>query len=321
MYLGDMLNNTYVGKEDYDAWKEGRAKEESGDTPEAIEQYTLAIEINPRNKYAWNSRGYAKCFYLDDKNGAIDDFNQAIEIDPKDPLLYGNRGNAKHLLDQNKEAVIDFSKAISLSIAIGETISNSWVGKSSYRGEIYFKRGMANGSIKEFRDSINDFTEALEAGVEIPSSYFFRGLSKSLLEDRDGAAEDWIKAAGLGNEDAPESLKNYCIDLINLGIEKQEKGDYVGALKDFNKAIEIKSDDGLYFYFRGTCLNESNDYQGALRDFNQAIEMVPDNIDSYFNRAVVKKKLNDLKGACEDWKKAAELGDEEAAELLKEHCE
>ena len=39
------------------------------------------------------------------------------------------------------------------------------------------------------------------------------------------------------------------------------------------------------------------------------------------DRGNMKKDWGDLKGACEDWKKAAELGDEDAAELLKEHCQ
>ena len=40
----------------------------------------------------------------------------------------------------------------------------------------------------------------------------------------------------------------------------------------------------------------------------------------YQYRGTAKKELENLKGACEDWKKAAELGDEDAAKLLKEHC-
>ena len=72
-----------------------------------------------------------------------------------------------------------------------------------------------------------------------------------------------------------------------------------------------------------------------MPDYNKAIEMNPldggqginpetdRNSDGtfYFARGNTKEHLGDLKGACEDWKKAAELGDEDAAELLKEHCE
>ena len=72
---------------------------------------------------------------------------------------------------------------------------------------------------------------------------------------------------------------------------------------------------------RGKAKDELKDYNGAIEDYNQAIEIEPNDPSAYFIRGVVKKKLNDLKGACEDWKKAAELGNENAAELLKEHCE
>ena len=36
---------------------------------------------------------------------------------------------------------------------------------------------------------------------------------------------------------------------------------------------------------------------------------------------IKKFKNSDTKSACEFWKKAAELGDEDAAKLLEEHCE
>ena len=56
-------------------------------------------------------------------------------------------------------------------------------------------------------------------------------------------------------------------------------------------------------------------------DFSKAIEINPKHAGAYCNRGIAKNDSDDLKGACEDWKKAAELGDEKAAEFLKEHCE
>jgi len=43
----------------------------------AIADYTKTIEIDPKFKEAYNSRGQAKC-YLGDYTGAIIDFNHAI---------------------------------------------------------------------------------------------------------------------------------------------------------------------------------------------------------------------------------------------------
>jgi len=62
------------------------------------------------------------------------------------------------------------------------------------------------------------------------------------------------------------------------------------------------------------------DYQGAIDDYTKAIVFTQSEPIPYFIRGNAKKELGDLKGACEDWKKAAELGDEDAAKLVQEHC-
>ena len=38
-------------------------------------------------------------------------------------------------------------------------------------------------------------------------------------------------------------------------------------------------------------------------------------------RIILKKDLKDIECAYEDWKKAAELGDENSAKLVEEHCQ
>ena len=63
------------------------------------------------------------------------------------------------------------------------------------------------------------------------------------------------------------------------------------------------------------------DFTGAIDDYTQVIKINPKDSDAFFNRASVKKESGDMKGACEDWRKAVDLGDEEAAKLLKKNCE
>ena len=68
-------------------------------------------------------------------------------------------------------------------------------------------------------------------------------------------------------------------------------------------------------------LDKSIDYGEAIKYFNKAILINSKNPDHYLKRGISKQALGDRIGACEDWKKAAELGDDDAAKLLKEHCE
>ena len=69
-------------------------------------------------------------------------------------------------------------------------------------------------------------------------------------------------------------------------------------------------------------LNRSTrqDYYGAIIDYTKAIEIHPDYADAYSKRGSAKYYLENLSGACADWIKAADLGDEDAAELVRDKC-
>lgn len=121
-------------------------------------------------------------------------------------------------------------------------------------------------------------------------------------------------------------------------------GEYVSAIQDFTKAIDLNSEDVDYYYNRGRAfyfeeyykeaildytnaikLNPKDDYtynnrglaywkrglfNGAMFDFTKAIDLNPKNIDAYNRRAYLYITVkNDNTHACADWKKACELGD------------
>ena len=71
----------------------------------------MTLELNPKSAKTYNARGLAK-YYLQDFKGAIEDYTRAIELEPKDAAdFYFNRGKTKEKLNKEKDALEDFSRS------------------------------------------------------------------------------------------------------------------------------------------------------------------------------------------------------------------
>ena len=120
-----------------------------GDYSGAIEDYSMALKLNPELSIALNNRGYAR-YFTEDKEGALLDFNAAItsgtqmssaklnkasllaeqgqmlpalqlldltlEENPDEGLLYLNRGLVRELTGDLVGACEDWHRAIELGI-------------------------------------------------------------------------------------------------------------------------------------------------------------------------------------------------------------
>jgi tetratricopeptide (TPR) repeat protein len=87
--------------------------DQSGKYDEAIKAYDKAIDINPQNSTAWESKGLA----LDDLNKheeAIRAFDKAIEINPQNSLPWDGKGDAFIKLGKSDEAMKAYNKALEI---------------------------------------------------------------------------------------------------------------------------------------------------------------------------------------------------------------
>src|SRR5438876_857348 len=90
MLLGSSHAQHTVAK----SWfKKGELKYNNGNYKGAIEDYTKAINLDPKNIDYYLRRGFCRDITGDYK-GAIEDFTKVIEIEPKHKWAYLSRGSA-----------------------------------------------------------------------------------------------------------------------------------------------------------------------------------------------------------------------------------
>ena len=69
--------------------------------------------------------------------------------------------------------------------------------------------------------------------------------------------------------------QNNAIEYFNNGNTKLHLKEYQGAIKDYNKAIELNPDSEGAYYNRGLAKQNLEDYNGAIEDFTKTIEINP----------------------------------------------
>jgi tetratricopeptide (TPR) repeat protein len=74
----------------------------------------MALKIYPNYEEALNNMGIVKQKNRKDYKGAIEDFTKAIKVNPKNPKSYYNRGKAKKEAKDYNGAIEDFTTAIKL---------------------------------------------------------------------------------------------------------------------------------------------------------------------------------------------------------------
>jgi len=111
------------------------------------------------------------------------------------------------------------------------------------------------------------------------------------------------------------------VDFYNMANLKYQRGDYQGALADYDTAIILKSDYFKAYNNRGILRASSlKDYYGAIADFDKAIMLNPRYAEAYLGRGTSYFLLKNLQLACKDWHVASSLGSVQASRLIELHC-
>jgi tetratricopeptide (TPR) repeat protein len=165
------------------------------------------------------------------------------------------------------------------------------------------ENGIAKANSKNFDGALQDFNKALEIDPYCASAFLERSKVKQELGDEKGANQDLISAK-LMIDKSDEGLKAYEEAGLNY-----DSGDYINAIKNYNKAISFLPSLTDVYYNRGIAKEMLKDFTGTIEDFSKGIELNASNkVDAYHRRGYIRfYKLKDEAGALLDYNKAIEL--------------
>jgi len=231
-------NNLVVSKDNYsekvltaeDYFTRGQSHFSNANYYDAIPEYDSAIKKNPNYADAFLARGASKA-NLGHYNDAIIDYLKAKNLGLNSSILYSNLGFSNYQLKQIDSANNYLQKALSLD----STNANAyrWIGDIKYdkndnkgaadeytkainyngNAPNYFSRGLAFYYLKNYVKAIQDMDKAVELNPNVGQYYYDRGDTKEMINDNDGACNDW-KIAKVKGYDVPDYKVNKCTPQI-----------------------------------------------------------------------------------------------------------
>ncbi len=229
---------------------------------EALQDYNMALEIEPDNAFAYINRGMTKKM-LNDFDGAISDCNRAIQLNIFFTEAYIKRGIIYHDNKNFKQAVQDFNQSIKFE-------PNNPLP--------YFYRAASRFELLDYIGTLEDYNKVLELDSRNALTYFKRAALKAYISAYNDAIEDYDKVLEIN----PENVLTY----YNRACIKHEIKDLEGAVKDYSKAIEIFPAFADAYLNRSAAYASLNKTSKAHEDYNKAIKLFDaqnNNYDSIYN--------------------------------------
>src|SRR5215467_11832149 len=92
---------------------------------QALHAYEEALNIDPRNFYAWNGKGTA-LYSQGNYKKAYEAYQRAIEIEPGHPVVWVSAGLALKRLQRHQQALVHFERAL----GVDPQYIAAWIGKA-----------------------------------------------------------------------------------------------------------------------------------------------------------------------------------------------
>lgn len=251
----------------------------------AVDHYRATIELMPNLVMAHIRCGIAYAM-LEDLDSAIYHFNEAADWKPDEKMAYNNLGNAYGNKGDLDLAIKNFDIAIKLNS--DDTFA--------YRGRanVNFIKGKLDVAIKDYNKAIELNSDNFAPYVALGTIYYLKGQFDLAIDNFDKAIE-LIE----NHVESSEPYSNLAMDQITSS----------------GKTVTRKSAYSTTYKKRGDALWEKNNLDLAIKDYTKAIDLKSDYTEAYYRRGIAWLHLGEQEKARADLTAARSMGVELPAEI------
>jgi tetratricopeptide (TPR) repeat protein len=231
---------------------------------EALTQFAITLQIDPRHAKAFHDRGLARFNSAGLSRAALDeDLGDALKIDPD-----------LRLDPQYREVVIAYARA---------------------QAEEYWKADDANKRKSAWETSLSWLNEIGRRLGEDPLLRIERAKANRRLRNYEQALTELQ-----GLPDTSEKLRIQGQIRFEKAFDKNGDAESLNAaIQDFDRAVQIDSKDAILVYWRGTSRHALLDQAKAMEDLKMAVDLGLDSADLHYQLSLVHQALKEYSRAIE----------------------
>lgn len=276
--------------------------------PEAIEDFTDALELRPSALPLYQYRGQAR-FIDRDHQGAIEDFTTALEGDPEFVPAWYERGRARLEQEDYEGAIDDFHVVLQLAPDHPEAEFQEALAKDlrlqrdmhpeddqearpSDR-EGYLARAQARYEADDCLGAISDYYRALSFKLEDPHARFGLTMAKQKLQ-----LQAEVRVAEAQLQENPRDLGAY----LKRADALRRNGQVDEAVDTLIEARRIDPNQAeIHFELGLTVSCWIKEPEAALPHFNAALGIQPEHLEALRYRALAYRDLKRYDAAVRDF--------------------
>ena len=246
-----------------------------GQWRQAIEDYTKAIQVSPKNAKQYRQVAASHT------DQAIQAFQEKIDAGDRSAQLFIDRGVIYLFRGDVDKAIGEFSHAIELDTEEPST---------------YLHRARCYATCGKPSEVIKDCTRAEELGHNVSEVYLLRGASLRELGKHDEALSDLTRVVDNDKQNADAFFRR--AEIYN------SRGSYAEAIDDFTTAIDIDDQNTGVFVARGTAYAALGDYANAIEDYTKSLDVIAADAATLVCRGEAYLKSKDGERAIADFDEA-----------------